>query len=97
MIADEHEVNFQLQRGLQMINVQNATEEELKTCPVVAVTSDMLWNPEELSRDYVDLNRVTNWDYHENRTIMNKTAREILHSRLDSKTLGNQRVTDDDK
>ena len=56
MIVDEHEINFQLQRGLQMMNVRKATEEEIKTCPVVALTSDMLWNPEELSRDYVAQN-----------------------------------------
>ena len=49
LIAGNHEITFTLQRKLQMMDVRKASEEELQTCPVLVLTSDMLWNPDDLT------------------------------------------------
>ena len=42
LIAGGNEIKLNLQCGLQMIDVRRATEDELKTCPGIELTFDML-------------------------------------------------------
>ena len=56
LIYDGHKVNFKLPDVLQMLHVRKSTEDDLKYFPVVVLTSDMVYNPKELSGDYLDQN-----------------------------------------
>ena len=56
LIYDGHKMNFKLPDVLQMVYVRKSTEDDLKYFPVVVLTSDMVYNPKELSGDYLDQN-----------------------------------------
>ena len=62
LIYDGHKVNFKLQDGLSMVNLQKVTEDDLNYVPAVVLTSDIIYNTKELSDHYLDQNRTGRWD-----------------------------------
>ena len=53
LIADGHVMKFKIQYGLHMVYVQKENEDDLNACPVVVLTSDMVYDPKDLNYQYL--------------------------------------------
>ena len=49
IMADGYVIPLQLENGLMKINIRLPTEHELHTCIEIELTSDLPWNPHELT------------------------------------------------
>ena len=86
-------MKFKLQYGLQMVHVRKTTEDDLNDCHVVVLTSEMVYNPKEISDHYLDQECKGPRDPDNSKTFVNSTVRYIIKYRLESETL-NHRVCD---
>lgn len=82
---EDVEIPFTYSRGLILLATRKPTEQELSECPVIMLTSDAEWNPEELNDNPKQHPVVETWDPDANandRTIVNASVRSIMARRI---------------
>ena len=83
--ADKFEIPFSYEKGLIYLHTWKPTDQELHTCPVIMLTSDAEWNPDNLSDNPNHHPDPTTWDplnTCEDREIVNSNVRNIIARRV---------------
>ncbi len=86
MKAGDHEIPFSYEKGLVYLYTWRPSDEELRTCPVIMLTSDSEWNPDSLDGNPALHPSPTPWspDSTSNqRTVVDANARNILRMRVE--------------
>ena len=94
MKVGEHEIQFQFVEGLILLKTRAPTIKELNECPILILTSDAPWNPNE------DQGLTEIWDPDNTikKDVQDLTARDAVASRVrDGKDVHNCNVGTSDK
>ena len=78
MIVGDHEIPFEFKNGLLVLHTWKPTEDKLKSSPVLILTSDAPWNPNEVGDG--DMTPATMWTHtlSEDKEIINDAAHSII-------------------
>jgi len=81
MMASNFEIPFNYQKGLVLLKTKKPTMQELENCPIVILTSDAPWNPDETENPP---NSLQSWDsdLSNEKEIIDTGARSLLADRI---------------